>query len=142
MLNQVAVQGIKSILSDTNKLHGWRIPDYVIDYEAGVLASKIDRVPWQPEPSYAERYMQLRTPRDAIELANTCWFTRAVFPELKQRHGISERYYVDMGVACYETVLKHNDWPAVRTLHKHFEFLAETAYTAIRHYGEFRSMWD
>lgn len=142
MLNDVAVKGIRSILVETNERHGWLIPDYVTDYLARVLASKIDRNPWQPEPSYAERYMMLRTPAEALELANTCWFTRAVFPELKSRHGVQSSYYVQLGSSCYEMVLKHTDMPAVRTLHKNFEFLAETAYTAIRCYGDFRSMWD
>lgn len=142
MENTVAVTGIRDILVETNERHGWAIPDYVVNYEARVLASKIDRNPWQPEPSYAERFMMLRTITEALELANTCWFTRAVFPELKLRHGVNPSYYVQLGSSCYEMVLKHNDMPAVRTLHKNFEFLAECAYTAIRHYGDFRSMWD
>lgn len=142
MENTIAVNGIRDILIETNERHGWRIPEYVIDYEARVLASKIDRNPWQPEPSYAERYMTLRTPTEALELANTCWFTRAVFPELKRKHGIQSSYYVQLGETCYAMVLKHSDFPAVRALQKNFEFLAETAYTAIRHYGDFRSMWD
>lgn len=142
MENTVAVTGIRDILVETNERHGWTIPEYVVNYLARVLASKIDRNPWQPEPSYAERFMMLRTITEALELANTCWFTRAVFPELKQRHGVNPSYYVQLGSSCYEMVLKHNDMPAVRTLHKNFEFLAETAYTAIRHYGDFRSMWD
>lgn len=141
-MNTQAVNGIKDILVETNERHGWTIPAYVVEYEARVLASKIDKNPWQPEPSYAERYMTLRTPAEALELANTCWFTRAVFPELRQRHGIQSSYYVQLGSSCYEMVLKHSDMPAVRTLYKNFEFLAETAYTAIRHYGSFRSMWD
>lgn len=142
MNNTIAVNGIKDILVETNERHGWTIPEYVVDYEARVLASKIDRNPWQPEPSYAERYMTLRSAAEALELANTCWFTCAVFPELKRRHGVNSSYYVQLGTGCLEMVLKHSDMPAVRTLHRHFEFLAETAYTAIRHYGDFRSMWD
>jgi len=39
-------------------------------------------------------------------------------------------------------VLKQGDFPAVRALYKHFEFLGEATYTAIRSYGEFRTMWD
>ena len=142
MENTIAVNGIRDILNETNDRHGWIIPDYVIDYEARVLASKIDRNPWQPEPSYAERFMTLRSAKEALELANTCWFTRAVFPELKRQHGINSTYYVQLGSSCLEMVLKHTDMPAVRVLHKNFEFLAETAYTAIRCYGDFRSMWD
>lgn len=135
-------QMFRDLLTECNQLHGWQIPDDLINYEAEVLASKIDRNPWQPEPSYAERYMQLRTVAEAWELANTCWFTRAVFPELKQRHGIVESYYVQLGQGCLGRVMQHTDQAWIRRLHRHFEFLAETAYTAIRLNGEFRSMWD
>ena len=138
----VAIAGIKDILESTYEQQGWTIPDFLVYYQARLLADKIDKNPWQPEPSYAERYMQLKTPVEALELGNTCWFTRAVFPELGNRRGIKSSYYVDLGQGCYEMVLKYSDMPAIRLLHKHFEFLAEAAYTAIRHSGEFRSMWD
>lgn len=142
MQNSLAVKGFRTLLEETNELHGWTIPDFVIDYEARLLAEKIDKVPWQPEPSYAERYMQLKNPRQALALANTCWFTRAVFPELGTRRGLTSSYYTQLGSSCYEMVLRHSEFPAVRALSRHFEFLAETAYTAIRHHGDFRSMWD
>lgn len=142
MMNTLAVNSIRLILQETNERQGWDIPLYVVNYEAEILAEKIDRNPWEPEPSYAERFMTIKTPRDALELANTCWFTRAVFPELKQRHGISPSYYVDMGQSCYGRVLEYSQVPALVALHDHFEFLAETVYTAVRHYGDFRLMWD
>ena len=138
----LAEQGIKDILTKTYELHGWTIPKHVVDYQARLLAEKIDKNPWQPEPSYAERYMTIRTPTEALALGNTCWFTRAVFPELGTNRGINTSYYVDMGMGCYELVLRYSEYPAVRLLHKNFEFLAEAAYTAIRCYGDFRSMWD
>lgn len=142
MQNDTASKGIKAILVETYQRQGWEIPNYIVDYEVTILASKIDRNPWQPEPSYAERYMTVKTTREALELGNTCWFTRAVFPELARKRGLSSSYYVQLGQGCYERVLKHSDYPAVRAMHKNFEFLAEAAYTAIRHYGDFRSMWD
>lgn len=138
----LAVTGIRDILVETYEVHGWEIPDYVVGYQAQVLAAKIDKNPWQPLPSYAEQFMQIRTAQQALELGNTCWFTRAVFPELGHRKGINSSYYVDLGQGCYELVLRHSDAPAVKALHRHFEFLAEAAYTAIRLNGEFRSMWD
>jgi hypothetical protein len=141
-MNYTAEKGIKNILETTYQRQGWAIPDFVTVYEAKLLAEKMDKNPWQPEPSYAERYMTLRTPAEALALGNTCWFTRAVFPELGERRGIAASYYVDMGQGCYEMVLKQGDFPAVRALYKHFEFLAEATYTAIRSYGEFRTMWD
>jgi hypothetical protein len=142
MKNHVAINGLKAILEETNARQGWDIPHYVVVYEAEILASKIDKNPWTPEPSYAERYMKIRTPTEALDLGNTCWFTRAVFPELKSRRGIQPSYYVDLGQSCYERVLTHSELPAVRVLLEHFEFLAETVYTAVRHNGKFREMWD
>jgi hypothetical protein len=141
-MNQIAVNSIRRILEETNERQGWTIPLYVVNYEAEILAEKMDRNPWLPEPSYAERYMMIRNTSEALHLGNTCWFTRAVFPELKQRRGIMPSYYVDMGMSCYGRVLQEKDLPAVRVMQQHFEFLAETVYTAIRHYGDFREMWD
>lgn len=139
---EMAVREFRNILTDTNELMGWRIPDYVIEYESRIFAAKLAQPNWQPEPSYAERYLSIRTSQQALDLANTCWFTRSVFPELGSRRGISESYYVQLGQSCYDRVLRDTDSQTVETMRDHFEFLAETAYTAIRHYGEFRSMWE
>lgn len=142
MKNQVAINGIRAILEETNERQGWAIPLYVVAYEAEILAEKIDRNPWAPEPSYAERFMTLRNAQEALHLGNTCWFTRAVFPEHKSRRGLSANYYVDMGQSCYSRALQDLDLPAVRMINTHFEFLAETVYTAVRLNGQFREMWD
>ena len=142
MLNHTAINGFRDILEETCTRQGWAIPKSTLDYTVKILADKLDKNPWQPEPSYAERYLTLRTPTEALELGNTCWFTRAVFPELMERRGIKSSYFVDMGQGCYSLVLKHTEHPAVRTLYTHFEFTAEVAHTAVRNYGSFREMWD
>jgi len=132
----------KNILTDTYRLHGWQIPDYIVDYKTEILAERISRPNWQPQPSYAECYLNLKTNRQALELANTCWFTRAVFPELKQKT-VSHDYYTGIGQSCYDIVIQGSQvpCPALRVMRDHFEFLAETTFTAIRHFGDFRSMW-
>ena len=114
----------------------------VVAYESRIFASKVATPNWQPEPSYAERYLSIRTTEQALALANVCWFTRSVFPELGRRRGITESYYVQLGQSCYDRVLRDSDSETVEIMRDNFEFLAEKAYTAIRHYGEFRSMWD
>lgn len=141
-MNRTAIKGLRDILTETYEQQGWSIPNTVVDYETKLFAEHIDRVPWQPEPSYAERYLQIRTVEDAWRLADTCFFTRAVFPELGERRGIKSSYYVDLGQGCYGRVLQEVHVEAVELMCKHFEFLAEAAYTAIRHYGSFRTMWD
>ena len=139
---ELAVRAIKQILTDTNDLHGWAIPNYVLDYESRILADRINKPNWRPEPSYAEQFMTMRTVDQALNLANICWFTRAVFPELGERKGIQASYYVQMGQSCYAWAQKTAPSPTLNLMCEHFEFLAECTYTAIRHYGDFRSMWD
>lgn len=137
-----ARSGIRAILEETYESHGWVIPPPVIAYHVDLLADYTTRPHWRPEPSYAEQYLQLRSREAAQELGNVCWFTRAVFPELMTRRGISERYYVDLGQSCYEIALRDHKNPTLELIKEHFEFLAECAHTAIRYHGEFRSMWD
>ena len=137
-----AVKEIRKILTDTNELHGWNIPNNIVEYEARILASKLDEPNWRPETSYAEQYMQLRDQAAALAFGNTCWFTRSICPELGANRGITQDYWVKLGQGSYHMVLRSVPSTTVQTMHDHFEFLAETVHTAIRHYGDFRSMWD
>lgn len=138
-----AKTAFRTILTETYRLHGWDIPEYVLAYKTEILYDRMSRPNWQPQPSYAECFLSVKTTRQALDLANTCWFTRAVFPELGQRH-ISSDYYTDLGQSCYDRVIQSSAVasPTLAAMRDHFDFLAETAYTAIRHFGDFRSMWD
>ena len=142
MLNTTAITGFRDIMLETCQRQGWVIPQTLLDYTVKILADKLDKNPWQPEPSFAERYLTLKTPAQALELGNTCWFTRAVFPELMERRGISSSYFVQMGQGCYNIVLKHNEHPAITQLNRYFEFTAEMTHTAVRHCNSLREMWD
>ena len=141
MENTTAVNGITAILRETVTEQGWRIPDPVFDYTVRILAEKVDQMPFTPQPSYAEAYMMIRTPQQALTLGNTCFFTRAVFPELLVRRGMNSSYFVQLGQGSYTMALTYADMPQVRVIRDNFEFLAEVVYTAIRLNGEFRRMW-
>jgi len=133
---------IRSMWDECCERQGWCIPIDVVSYCVQVLEQHVDRPDWQPKPSYAEQFMQIRTTRQAIDLGNECWFTRAVFPELMSSRGIASSYYVDMGTACFDRVLSATQHPTVRRLRDHFEFTAEVAWTAVHSKNGFRSMWD
>lgn len=141
-MNQWAYQGILEILEETYCQQGWQIPAAVIEYQCQILTEMVEQPDWRPQPSYAERFMQIRNRREAQNLGNVCWFTRAVFPELMQRRGISARYYTDLGQSCYQRALQDTVVPTVKIMLDHFEFLAEAAHTAIRYNQQFREMWD
>lgn len=141
-MNHCALKGFEDILTETLELQGWEIPNPVVEYTVRLLAEKIDQNPWQPQPSFAERYMTIRSVADAQLLGDTCFFTRALFPEIGIRRGINSSYYVDMGQGCYAYVIKNKPNKALKQMHDHFEFLAEVVWTSIRAHGHFRSLWN
>lgn len=141
-MNKTALKGFEDILTETLELQGWEVPNPVIEYTVNILANKLDKNPWQPEPSYAERYMNIKTVFDAQDLGDTCFFTRAVFPELGSRRGINSSYYVDMGQGCYSYVLRICPDPAIKQIRDHFEFLSEVVWTSVREFGQFRPLWE
>ena len=133
---------MRSILEQCLERQGWQLPPDVVSYCSRILEDHIARPDWQPKPSYAEQFMQIKTLTQALELGNECWFTRAVFPELMQRRGIQPSYYVDLGQSCWSRVLSETGNPTLRQITEHFEFTAEVAWTAVHSQGGFRSMWD
>lgn len=133
---------IHKILTDTWDRQGWSVPEPATEYICRVLVNRIEQPDWQPKPSYAERWMTLQTAEQALELGDTCFFARSVFPEYLERRGISSSYFVEMGQGCYDLVLRRGRIPALNILRQHFEWLAEMTYTAVHSHGDFRSMWD
>lgn len=140
-MNTAAVNGFKTLMLETADRQGWSIPKPIVNYTVRILADQLDRNPWQPEPSYAERYMTIRTASEAQAFGDVCWFTRAVFPELGERRGLSSSYYVQLGEGSYDRVLRTVPDETIRLMRDHFEFIAEIAWTAVRSQGGFRSMW-
>lgn len=140
--NDIARAMIGDIVEETVQAQGWMIPPRVLDYTVKILADRVAQVPFTPEPSYAEAYMKLRTPAEALAFGDTCFFTRSVFPEILERRGLTQNYFVELGQSSYTMVLKHAEVTHIRMLRDHFEFMAEVIHTSIRHTGYFRSMWS
>jgi len=136
-------QAFSELLTETIERQGWQIPNSLQRTMVSILVDKVDRNPWQPEPSYAEQYLLARSPTALRSLGDTCWFTRAIFPQLGSRKGISASYYTDLGQGCYNRLLQHTGPnTTIELMSRHFDFLAEIAWTVIHSQGEFRSMWD
>ncbi len=131
------------LFTETLDRQGWRIPKSLQNSMVSILVSKVDKNPWQPEPSYAEQYLTARTPSALKCLGDTCWFTRAVFPQLGERRGISASYYTDLGQGCYSRLIQYTGPDTnLEMMIRHFDFLAEVAWTVIHSQGRFREMWD
>ena len=135
-------QAFFTLMTDTLDRQGWHVPQKLQQHMVEVLVNKIDQNPWQPEPSYAEQYMTVRGTDAIMALGDTCWFTRAVFPDIGAKRGISSSYYTDLGQGCYTRVLAQiGPDTEIQHLRDHFDFLAEVAWTVIHSQGEFREMW-
>ena len=133
----------RSLLTDCWNRQGFKCPRYLTEYITQLLAARIDRPDWQPKSTYAEAYLKIRTPIQALELGNTCFFARSVFPEMGRRRGIPSEYFVELGQGCYGHVLSYNEQlPAVRQLYRAFEFVAEMTWTAVHSHGALREFWD
>lgn len=130
------------LIKETLDSQGWELPRPIVDYCVHILTDKLDKNPWDPQPSYAEQYMTLRTAEQARLLGDTCFFARAVFPDYMQRRGLTADYFVMLGTGCYSRVLREYDIPAIQQLNDHFEYVAEMVWTAVRAQGQFRSMWQ
>ena len=136
-------QAFNVLMTDTLERQGWHIPVQLQQHMVEVLVSKIDQNPWQPQPSYAEQYMMARGVSALMALGDTCWFTRAVFPDIGARRGLSASYYTDLGQGCYTRVLAQvGPHQGLQQLRDHFDFLAEVAWTVIHSQGDFREMWS
>ena len=137
-----AQREFRKLLLECLERQGWDVPENLANYATDILVEKLDKNPWQPEPSYAEQYMTVTDPRALLSLGETCWFTRAVFPDIGLRRGITANYYVELGTGCYARAQKHIHNPTLEAMQQHFEFIAEVAHTAIWSKGGFRSMWE
>jgi len=135
-------QAFDQLFSETLEHQGWMVPKTLQRTMVSILISKVDKNPWQPQPSYAEQYLTARSPQALRSLGDTCWFTRAVFPKLGTRRGISASYYTDLGQGCYNRLLQHTGPDTtIEMMIRHFDFLAEVAWTVIHSQGQFREMW-
>jgi hypothetical protein len=123
---------LEKILDETQLRSGTSIPKPCQKYIIKILTNKIDKNPWQPEPSYAEAYMTVNSTASLLELAETCWFTRAIFPELNMNKGINKNYYVYIGQGCYNRILARTYNYTLEQMITHFELLADITLAAIR----------
>lgn len=54
-----------------------------------------------PDPSFAEKYLQLTNPLEAKELGDQCLFISGWFPDSLNRKGLGVSYIESIGKTCY-----------------------------------------
>ncbi len=85
---------------------GFEMPQMLESYLVDLLADRLNRVDIIPEPSFAERYLQLYTKPTVVELkdyADSALFFCSLMPEYGRRRGLSMDYYATLGISTYYT---------------------------------------
>ncbi len=98
---------IREYLLEFSRVQGFTAPPLLIDYLVELLSNRVSRVDIIPDPSFAERYLQL-TQLASAELyrdyADSALFFCSLMPQYGARRGLSMDYYATLGISSYYTV--------------------------------------
>jgi hypothetical protein len=111
------------VVKETQAKSGMELPHHVEAYIVMLLSDFVDRDDIPPDQTFAEMFLTLRDSRQAKQLGDTCLFVAGAFPKLNARHGISRRYYQDIGSTSYEMASDMNI-DLFPVLARHFVFLS------------------
>lgn len=98
----------RTIIEQTVALHrqnqGFEMPWLLEQYLVDLLVERLDKVDIIPEPSFAERYLELYTEINLgrfKDYADTALFFTSLMPQYGQRRGLSWDYYATLGISTY-----------------------------------------
>lgn len=95
---------ISAHLDRTQQQTGVELPLLLADYLVDLLTERLRRVDIIPDPSFAERYLQLyQEPRAAPfkDYADSALFFVSLMPEYGRRRGLNMDYYATLGISTY-----------------------------------------
>lgn len=118
---------------------GCQIPPLLTAYIVDLLSLRVDRVDIIPDPSFAERYLQLYLePRisDIVDYADSALFFCSLMPEYGRRRGLSMDYYATLGISSYYAAGDLAEDPRYTQLGNWFYDLQRIITAAIRPHHE------
>lgn len=83
---------------------GFEMPELLEYYLVDMLTERLDRLDIIPEPSFAERYLNLYQgydPGKFKDYADSALFFCSLMPEYGRRRGLSMDYYATLGISTY-----------------------------------------
>ena len=119
------IDAFRGIIVDTQTTSGYELPVDLEAYIVLLLASHVEKTEFLPKDSFAETYLSLKNKHTAKELGDTCLFVSGVFPEYGSKHGLSRRYYIDIGTSSYSIVAGKISGELFSQLSTHFNFLSD-----------------
>lgn len=113
---------------------GFAAPDQLVFYLAELLAERLDRVDLIPEPSFAERYLELYSCHRLSEFkdyADSSLFFVSLLPQYGRRRGLDLDYYANLGISVYYTLGDLSRDQRYTQLGNWFYHLQKFLYTAL-----------
>lgn len=94
-------------LSEHSQRTGFSPPGLLLIYLSELLAERLKRVDIIPEPSFAERYLQLYSCyrlEEFKDYADSTLFFVSLLPDYGRRRGLDMDYYATLGISVYYTL--------------------------------------
>jgi hypothetical protein len=111
------------------------MPELLEWYLVDLLTERLDRVDIIPDPSFAERYLQLyqETKLAAFkDYADSALFFVSLMPEYGRRRGLNMDYYATLGISTYYALSDLSEDPRYTQLGNWFYALQRFLQSAIR----------
>jgi hypothetical protein len=96
----------KELIQEHEYETGFEMPEMLECYVVDLLTDRLHRVDIIPEPSFAERYLQLYNKPSISAMkdyADSALFFCSLMPEYGRRRGLSMDYYATLGISTYYT---------------------------------------
>jgi len=125
MLNQTYFDAINTLVDECQTVKGLDLPKPITIYCTAILADKLDKPLWEPQPTWAERYLTMKSAQDAKELGDTAMWAVGICPTYLTRRGMSRSYYVQIGQGAYLKASNELNQELYTLLSTHFLFVSE-----------------
>ena len=125
MLNQAYFDAIDTLVHECQSVKGLDIPKPITIYCTAILADKLDKPLWEPQPNWAERYLTMRSAQDAKDLGDTALWAVGICPTYLTRRGMSRSYYVQIGQGAYSKAADELNQELYMLLSTHFLYISE-----------------
>jgi hypothetical protein len=112
------------VVKDSQVKSGMELPHHIEAYIVMLLSDFVDRDDIPPDLTFSEMFLSIKDNQQAKRLGDTCLIVSGAFPHFKRHHGISRRYYQDIGSTSYDMASTMNE-ELFPVLAKHFVFLSE-----------------
>ena len=103
-MKDIYIRTFYTLIKERERETGFNMPDTVECYCVMLLAERVEKTDLIPDPSFAEKYLQLYSTKNHAEIkhfADDCLFFTSILPEYGNKRGLNMDYYATLGISSY-----------------------------------------